>query len=434
MNKLIMVKYELKKVLGKTGGKIALLALVFTLVVACWVAAWNVKFVNENGDTEKGPAAVAQLKAAQKEWAGYLDEEKLETIARENARINATPEGQAYGANSEGQAYGDTSKDPVLLQMSEVAYGWKQGFEPVRNLMNKHFAANFNSYDYYTVDSVKPEQMKDFYGNRVKLVKDFLYEEESRQVDSRISDEEKAFFLKQYEDLETPFYYDYFKGWERLRNYVPSVIIMLMLILSYLVSGIFPEEFRRRTDAVLFTATHGRGKAVAAKVIAGFSLVTVIYWLAIGIFTAVVLLYCGADGGSCPVQMYSANWKTFYNITIAQSYLLVVWFGYLGCLTVGLLVMLISSVARSAVLSGLLPFVLFFAPSVLEAVPNQTFQEIVAMFPHGLLTDNFMGMFMAFPMGGHMVTPVAIMSVAYVILALVLMPLLYMEYRRKQIA
>lgn len=53
MNVLIMMKYELKKALGKTGGKVALLFLAFTLVVSCGVAM-NVKYVNENGDTERG--------------------------------------------------------------------------------------------------------------------------------------------------------------------------------------------------------------------------------------------------------------------------------------------------------------------------------------------------------------------------------------------
>ena len=313
MNRLIMMKYEMKKALGKTGGKVALLVLALTLVISCGLCL-NVGYVNDNGETEKGPAAIAQLKAAQKEWTGYLDEEKLAAVVRENARINA----EYYG---DEKNYADDYSS-VDRQQSEIAFSKGQGFEPIRDLMNKTFAKDFQSYDYYTADSVKSEQVKDFYTNRTKLVKEYLYENEEVLKNEIFTDEQKAYIVQKYEELGTPFYYDYFKGWERLRNYVPIVIIMLMLILSYLVAGIFPDEFRRRTDAVFFTSFHGRGRAVAAKVMAGVSIITVIYWLAIGIFTAVTLVYCGADGGSCPVQIYSGNWKSIYNITLAQSYLL----------------------------------------------------------------------------------------------------------------
>ena len=52
----------------------------------------DVSFVNENGETKKGFAAVRHLRDAQKEWAGMLDEEKLRQVIEENNRINATPE------------------------------------------------------------------------------------------------------------------------------------------------------------------------------------------------------------------------------------------------------------------------------------------------------------------------------------------------------
>lgn len=421
MNIFVMTRYEIKKVLGKTGGKIALLVLLITLAVGCF-CAMNVGFVNEQGGTEKGAAAVANLRAAQKEWAGYLDEEKLEAACRENARINATPEGQADGSDAES------------LRLSEIAYSQKQGFAPIRNLMNKSFAENFQSYNYYTADSLKPEQMKDFYPNRIRLLKEYLYENEEVLKNGLYSDEEKAFFVQQYEDLATPFYFDWFKGWERARDFAPSVIIMLMVVLSYLVAGIFPDEFRRRTDAVFFTSANGRGRAVAAKVLAGVAIITVIYWLTVGIFTAVTLLYFGADGGSCPVQMYSGGWKSIYNITIAQSYLMALGSGYLGCLVIGLLVMLISSLARSAVVAGLLPFAVFFAPSILGEIASKTVQQAVVLFPHMLLTfDDALGIFCVFSIGGKTVGLIYVLPLLYVVISLALMPVLYLEYRRKQL-
>lgn len=52
-----MLRFELKKVLGSTGGKIATLAFVCVLLFSCWQSASGcnrVIWVNEQGDEEKG--------------------------------------------------------------------------------------------------------------------------------------------------------------------------------------------------------------------------------------------------------------------------------------------------------------------------------------------------------------------------------------------
>ncbi|MBO5500632.1 MAG: hypothetical protein J6A48_01270, partial [Clostridia bacterium] len=59
------------------------------------------------------------------------------------------------------------------------------------------------------------------------------------------------------------------------------------LILGYLVSGIFSNEFKWKADAVYFTTCYGRNKAVASKIKAGALLVSVLYWGSVLICTPV---------------------------------------------------------------------------------------------------------------------------------------------------
>nr|WP_305182736.1 hypothetical protein [uncultured Schaedlerella sp.] len=80
-----MVKFEIKKVFCRTSARIALLLLLAVLGVTCFLAM-DVSYINENGDRESGPAAIAKLKAAQQEWSGELDEEQLRRVIRENRR------------------------------------------------------------------------------------------------------------------------------------------------------------------------------------------------------------------------------------------------------------------------------------------------------------------------------------------------------------
>ncbi len=87
-----MVYYEIKKIFARTGGKIAALLLLLTLIGTCWFAVMGVSYVNESGDAEKGVAAAHKLRNRKKEWAGPITEEKLAKALEENARINASLE------------------------------------------------------------------------------------------------------------------------------------------------------------------------------------------------------------------------------------------------------------------------------------------------------------------------------------------------------
>ena len=92
-----MVWFEIKKVLGRPSGKIALFLFVCVIILSFWTTVFGDEYgelvcVNEQGDAEYGFAAHQKLREAQNEWAGELDEEHLADIIRELNRIAATPE------------------------------------------------------------------------------------------------------------------------------------------------------------------------------------------------------------------------------------------------------------------------------------------------------------------------------------------------------
>lgn len=408
-----MFRYEVKKVFAKTGSKIALLLLAAVLVIACWFAA-DVSYVNGSGESEKGIAAVRKLREAQKEWAGILDEEKLRQVIVELRRINATPQAQ--------------SKD---VRESNIAYGWQQGVLGIRWLMTGSYADGFQHSDYYRPDSLNPDDASAFYSNRITLLKEWLADEKGNAY-YRFSDAEKAYLIHQYETLETPFYYDYLQGWSQLFEWYPMVVMITMMILGYLVSGIFSNEFQWKADAVFFSAKHGRNKAVAAKVKAGVSIVTVIYWTMALLYTAVVLMYLGTDGAACPIQANWGSWKSFYNIQIWQEYLLLVIGGYIGCLFISFLVMFISAMGKSAVIAVMTPTILIFLPSFIGNIESSVTDRILGLLPDQLLQVNMvLKYFNLYELGGKVIAALPILLVLYGMLTIVLIPLVYQVYRKR---
>ena len=408
-----MFRYEVKKVFAKTGGKISLLLLVAVLVIACWYAA-DVSYTNEIGEQEKGVVAIRKLREAQKEWAGILDEEKLRQVIAELRRINATPQA--------------LSKD---VRERNIAYGWQQGIMGIRWLMTGSYADGFQHGDYYRPDSLNPDDAPAFYPNRITLLKEWLADEKDIAY-YRFSDAEKAYLIHQYETLETPFYYDYLQGWAQLFDWYPMVAMITMMILGYLVSGIFSNEFQWKADAVFFSAKHGRNKAVSAKVKAGFSIVTVIYWGMVLLYTAVVLIYFGADGAACPIQANWMTWKSFYNIQIWQEYLLLVIGGYIGCLFISFLVMFISAIGKSAVIAVMTPVILIFLPSFVGNIESSITDKILGLLPDQLLQVNrALQYFNLYEMGGKVIAALPILLVLYGVLTIVLIPLVYQVYRKR---
>lgn len=408
-----MFQYELKKVFLKTGGKIALFLLLFLVGVTCYFAT-NVYYVDGYGDKKYGPAAVRELRAMQKEWAGFLEEEKIRRVITENRRIRHSKE-----ALSEER------------RENEIAYGWGQGISEIRNLLNYSYASHFREYDYYRADSLSETDAADFYANRISLLKAWLDEE----AKDTFSDREKAYLVEQYHRIQTPFYYDYMKGWTQLFTFCPTIIMISMLVLGYLVAGIFSNEFAWKSDAVLFSSMYGRNKAVTSKIKAGFCIATMIYWGSVLLYSGITLLYLGADGMNCPVQADMSGWKCFYNITMWQKYLLVITGGYLGCLFISFLSMLVSAKTKSTVLAVMVPFVLIFIPSFLANINSVSISKILSLLPDQLLQmETALNCFSLFTISGKVIGAVPILLAVYTVLTGVMFPAVYWEYSRKQIS
>ena len=416
----MMVRYEIKKVLGRPSGKIALFLFVCVIILSLWTTVFGDEYgelvwVNEQGDAEYGFAAHQKLREAQNEWAGELDEEHLADIIRELNRIAATPEYQ--------------SDD---YKQKDIAFHWRMGIDPVRYLLYRTFSPGLQDFNYYIADTLSPSVASQFYSRRVELLRSYLYKEENAEA-ARLSDPEKEYLISQYEKLEEPIYYDYHMGWYQILNNLTFIMLLGTLVMGYLVSGIFSNEFKWKSDAVYFTTYHGRSKAVSAKIKAGIVLVSVLYWGGVLICTLFTLCFCGFDGGGCAIQF--DFYRSFYNLTYWQTYLLYVISCYIGTLFMMFLCMWVSAKTRSAVFATTIPFILIFVPNFFA---NSTLADALSGVL-GLLPDKLFDLFAhlkyfdVYDLGFTVVGAWPLLFVIYAALAVVLVPVMYREFRTKQI-
>lgn len=406
-----MLFYELKKIFGRAGGKIALLVLAIGLAVICYSAMLQVSYTDENGDSHTGPAAARELRALKNEWAGPIDETALLRAAEENQRIIASDD-----YNSED------------IQRQNIAYHDMQGFEAIRSLVAGTFDG-FNEYNYYRLNTLTTEEAGELYERRINNLKEWL-----ARPDISFSSAEEDYLVEHYEAMETPLYYEYNDGWETLLYYMPTLVMFLVYVIIFLTSGIFPCEGHWKSDAIFFSTWRGRHKAVRTKIAAALVTTTVLYWLVIAIYTLVVLALLGADGADSTFQLL--KWTAFYNLTIVQAYALSVLGGYIGVIFLALLAMLMSVLTRSQVVGVIVPFVVVLAanfansilsnwevlPSILGLLPDQLLQLSVVLDDFNLYT-----------VFGHVTGSVPLLFLLYSALSLALIPLVYRVYRKSQV-
>lgn len=406
-----MVYYELKKIFSKSANKIALILLAAALCIVNYFAIGKVRYVDENGERTIGIAAAQVLREEKDKWAGYITEDVLRKALEENTRINNSDE---Y-----------LSED---LTENEKAYAKKLGFSDIREMINRAFSG-FQEYNYYRVDSVATEEIDSFYDRRTTNLIEWLHSDE---MEGYYSKEEEQFLITQYEKLKTPFYYEDADGWEAVLEYAPMIIMLTVLITGFLVSGIFSDEIQLKADAIFFASKLGRNKATAAKVKAGFLVITAGYWSILSLFSAIVLGVLGTGGAGCAIQNGFSNWKSFYNITYLQDYLLTVSGGYIGSLFILFLSMLVSAKTHSKALAATLPFLLLFLPSFLSG--TGVLSEVLGLFPDQLLQLCMaVKTFQLYQIGEHVIGSVPIVLTLYAILSGALVPAMYGSFRKTEV-
>ena len=206
--------------------------------------------------------------------------------------------------------------------------------------------------------------------------------------------------------------------------------------MAFLVSGIFANEFRWKTDAVYFSTENSRKKGVIAKLAAGFLLTTTVYWGFMLLLNLLILSMLGFDGGGLSILAYPMkNWKSIYNLTFQQRNLLALLDGFLIWLFFIAVAMLVSAATRSAGLAVIVPAMLILIPSFLDAngitkessflmgfFPDKMARAYVGNFPYILGT-----------LFGKVVPMLYIQRILYIFLVVMLTLVSWQVFRSKQV-
>lgn len=389
-----MVYFELKKILGKTGSKIALLLLAAVVAMMCYIQTHEkssqICWANEQGDFEIGFSSSRKLREAQKEWSGVLDENMLRRV--------------------------------LSFLKQHPDFHERQGANQIRALLNCSYQKKYKYTpdDYFNAEKVESSQVDQFYQNREALMHQWLYDDSDPYNNGfdLYSDREKEFLMDRIRTLETPLQIDSIMGWHQATKAAVGVSTIGVIILGYLLTSIFTDECRWKTEAVFFSTLYGRKQAVKAKIKAAFLLTTVLYWSTTFLSGIYLFAYFGFDGYSCPIQIESKYWFSIYHLNFLQRYLLVIGSNYLGWLFMASLVMLLSAACKASVFPVIAPVFLNIIPMWLMGT-SDVLPKVLKLFPTSLFTLFLeMSDMTVYSIGGIVTTAVPILMLLYTSLTL----------------
>ena len=400
-----MLRFEIKKVFSKTKNRITIIVLLVILIATSILTINRVEYVDESGNHLTGISAAKNLREAKNEWSGYLTEDVFQNVLEENRSIN-----------------NEASSDSIEEENKRFAK--KQGISTIRDVINYAFS-EYRDYNDFAIDNISDDEASTVYERRISTLKNWL-----ESGEERFTQAEKDFMIQKYKKLKTPFYYEYMDGWAALLQNISTFILVLALVIGFLVSGIFSDEFQTKADSIFFSARFGRSRGISAKVGAGFCITTGFYLMFVFLYTFIVLFVLGADGASCPIQL--DLWRSVYNITFLQAYLFIVVGGYVGTVFASTLAMIVSALTHSTPTAVIVPFIVLCAfpflskiitlPGLCSFFPDQLLEIYLDIKEAGLIT-----------LGSKVTTIATVIVPVYAVVCLIFQPILYRVYQKVEI-
>ena len=418
--KVAAVWYEIKKILLRRSCQIVLLLLLALSIYICYQEVYGdqgVEWLTETGESLKGPAAAREMRSAQEEWSGILDRPMME---------------KALKVLKQYEAEEKDHPEDINYRFQRIQPLWE-----IRNMLNlagKDYY-EWEAYDFFIAETLTPESLPDIREQRIKQLKNLLYDDNSSAFSS-FSQKEKEYLLNCFEEMDATVQMGYAQGWAHAFDAGYYVIFYGSILMAFLVSGIFANESRWKTDAVYFSTEHGRKKGIIAKLAAGFLLTTALYWALMLFLNLLIMSMLGFDGGDLSILAYPMeNWRSIYNITFRQRSILALLDGYLIWMLFTAVAMLVSASARSAGLAVTVPALLILIPNLLDITGiAQESSFFMGLFPDKMARAYIGNFYILGEVFGKVIPMLYIQRFLYAGLIIVLTLVSWQVFRNRQVS
>lgn len=219
-----------------------------------------------------------------------------------------------------------------------------------------------SNYD-KNIEELTDEDISNFYNNRIATIKAKLAKR------SKVKDIEKLDI--DLKNVSKPIQLGYAEGWKNLNNDMTDFVTVITFFIPFLLLSIFGEDSKSNMKQLYMATKYGKSCLVKSRVITAIGVGTIIYFIAVGIFSLCKLFVFGFEGDNLPIQNSINNFISIYNITFFEQYIINVIVGYFAMLVLVGMTLLTTILAGQIISSAA---VVTFLLTIMTMLPNHKFE------------------------------------------------------------
>lgn len=274
-------------------------------------------------------------------------------------------------------------------------------------------------------DQNKKYTADDFYRARLENL-------EKGMQEYKLSERESAWWSAEQRKIQIPFTYVSAFNARSLVDYMANILLLTLLLAAVCISTVFAGEHRMKTDQIILSTKHGRGKTFVAKMMASF--VFILIWAATLAIVLLVTIFLsrGLSGLEAIVQMEvpsSAYPYTFLQFFGKQLLIL-----FTAAILFAAISMALSEFLRNGIaVMGLM--VGFYLATQFIYIPKtyRVISQFMTMLPTDLINLFTLNDHRLVNVAGHYHTMFSIAPLAYILITIILCFATWQAYRRYQV-
>jgi len=195
------------------------------------------------------------------------------------------------------------------------------------------------NYEGKSVLELTDEEAGSFYQTRLSGIRAMLDENQYIQY----TQEEKNIFLQKAGQL-TVIPFGYAEGWKAINRDMGTFVPLLLIVISVLLLPLFGADPKISMGELCRSSRYGKKTLDTARILTAFIAGPALYIWGMVLFFAIRMMPFGLDGGNQYIQSNNATFFSLYNITYLQQFFINVAVGFIACLFVVCLLLLITAV------------------------------------------------------------------------------------------
>lgn len=407
----MLIQYEFLKILRKKSTLIVMAVSLIITAVFFGLPVLRFQTYNQDG-VLRGLEGIQYEKEQYADISVPLTNEYIAGTIREVQELFEDPDNVGY--------------DGYEQFLIDDAY-W-DGIAPRESMLNmiaRNYADPNESAGYNTLTDLDVSDGTDFYQARQDKIEKIL-----NDPSSGLSKEEQDYWRNKNSAVVEPFQYGYYGGWEIIISAF-ELLMFAVLAVCIVIAPVFSGEYQAGTDAVILSGKYGKTRLITAKILAALLFGVSAFTLHVIVAFALPLAAFGIDGWNLPLQI---NGTTIpYSLTFLEGTLVNLGVIYLVLTAMIGLTLFLSAKMKSPYLVLIIVVPALFLPMFLS--PNGTsglLNLLIFLTPYQSLVPRF-GSYISYQFGTAVFDAFTMRAIVYAVLALVLLPLARLGFRKHQV-